>query len=401
MHNHSINTIAFQDDRDDLGLIFIHSELDDFGLSPWQFRVYARIARRASAGKTECYESIKNIADGCQMSESKVKSSLDFLLECGLVIKESHPGHPSTYKLSPRRNWIRPTTSQKNKRGGHQTPKVDTKNHPPHNKPTTPPITNLPTPPITNLPTPPITNPLSKYIKDNTKEVNTVSESAFAHDPHSQLTAVCPMEKNYIVITHAPEISTYTEIAPPTKSKHDATPVTPTTPVQAGGASLGNQDINHPPSYAPESSIRQLSPSSEKGGKLNNRISTADRVRTAWESAGVLPKIPMEFEEWAKEDLGSDVIAQYRKSGRITTIKTGDINANFAIYVSGQNKGKDIDYGYSYIKKLEKSPEQWETLRALVLKWKVSQQTNDSNLNVATQATRKPDRVRRNFNFTA
>jgi hypothetical protein len=39
--------IAFEDGRN--LPIFIHSELDDLGLDPYEFRVYARIARRAGS----------------------------------------------------------------------------------------------------------------------------------------------------------------------------------------------------------------------------------------------------------------------------------------------------------------------------------------------------------------
>ncbi|MEH2138593.1 hypothetical protein [Nostoc sp.] len=98
-----IQTHGYADDRDDLP-VFIHSELDDYGLDPYQFRVYARIARRA--GRLGAYESIKNMAEGCCISEGKAKSSLRFLIEQGLVSRESREGYTSIYRLNPKNKWL-------------------------------------------------------------------------------------------------------------------------------------------------------------------------------------------------------------------------------------------------------------------------------------------------------
>jgi predicted transcriptional regulator len=92
-----------QDDRDDFNFIFVHKELDDFGLDPYSFRIYSRIVRRA--GKGEAFESNKNMAIGCRMSEAQVKRSLKTLATHGLIIKESRPGTTCIYRVAPRRNW--------------------------------------------------------------------------------------------------------------------------------------------------------------------------------------------------------------------------------------------------------------------------------------------------------
>jgi hypothetical protein len=96
----------------------------------------------------------------------------------------------------------------------------------------------------------------------------------------------------------------------------------------------------------------------------------------------------MELEAWVQIDLGSEIVASYRKSGRVMTIKQGDIQPTFASYVASQWKGKDIDYGYSYIRSLEKDPTKWETLAALVIKWQASKSTNNHNLNIAQEVER-------------
>jgi len=110
---------------------------------------------------------------------------------------------------------------------------------------------------------------------------------------------------------------------------------------------------------------------------------TADRVRLQWERTGYLPKIPMELQAWADEDLGIEVMQKYRISGKIITTKRGDIRPEFALYVCQQNKGKDIDYGYTYIRKLESDPTCWETLAGLVLKWRIAEESGNSKINVA------------------
>ncbi|WP_413774016.1 helix-turn-helix domain-containing protein, partial [Nostoc sp. MG11] len=93
---------GYEDGRNDLP-IFIHSELDDYGLDPYEFRVYAHIARRA--GQHGAFESIKNMAQFCQMSEGKVKQALRQLIHYGLVSRESRVGTSSVYKLSPKSQW--------------------------------------------------------------------------------------------------------------------------------------------------------------------------------------------------------------------------------------------------------------------------------------------------------
>jgi hypothetical protein len=123
---------------------------------------------------------------------------------------------------------------------------------------------------------------------------------------------------------------------------------------------------------------------------LKTANTTADRVRRTWQETGLLPKIPMELEAWAQEDLGTEIIAFYRNSGRITTTKQGDIKPGFALYVAAQHESrtKDIDYGYSYIRSLEAVPHKWETLASLVIKWQSSVSTGDQNINITKEVNR-------------
>jgi hypothetical protein len=84
--------------------IFINSELDDYGLDPYEFRIYARIARRAGK-KSDCFESVPEMAKGCRMSTGKVKHCLAKLLRLNLVTRESISGKASHYKLTDPSEW--------------------------------------------------------------------------------------------------------------------------------------------------------------------------------------------------------------------------------------------------------------------------------------------------------
>lgn len=94
--------VDVEDHRDDLP-IFIHSELDDYGLDPHEFRVYARLARRAYRGAST--EGIRNMAERIGVSERKVRYTLKVLAEAGLITLHIRPGHTPTCQLRPVRDW--------------------------------------------------------------------------------------------------------------------------------------------------------------------------------------------------------------------------------------------------------------------------------------------------------
>jgi hypothetical protein len=161
-------------------------------------------------------------------------------------------------------------------------------------------------------------------------------------------------------------------------------------PVEAVESGSALDQIGFPDQSKPESlqQTENLPLGQNSPAPLAKAETTADRVRRTWLETGILPSIPMELEAWVQIDLGSKIVASYRKSGRVTTIKQGDIQPTFASYVASQWKGKDIDYGYSYIRSLEKDPTKWETLAALVIKWQASKSTNNHNLNITQEVER-------------
>lgn len=94
--------------RDDLGTL-VHAELDDYGLDPYAFRVYAHLARRAGQHGVH-WETVRNTAEICRMSPRRVHDALQLLVDQGLVTKQTYRGQASEYRLTPRREWRPPLT---------------------------------------------------------------------------------------------------------------------------------------------------------------------------------------------------------------------------------------------------------------------------------------------------
>lgn len=79
----------------------IPSQLDDAGLTPAEFRVFCRIARRG-----ECAESVPNMAAGCRMHRDSVWQALKELRARGMVTKESRSGATSIHRITLCSEWL-------------------------------------------------------------------------------------------------------------------------------------------------------------------------------------------------------------------------------------------------------------------------------------------------------
>ncbi|MFB2934139.1 helix-turn-helix domain-containing protein [Aerosakkonemataceae cyanobacterium BLCC-F154] len=84
-------------------MIFVHADLDLYGLSPYEFRLYAHIARRR-----ECFSSLQTTAKICKMSVRKAQYALKTLEKLGLVQKTVRKGKTDIYELTPRNCWKEP-----------------------------------------------------------------------------------------------------------------------------------------------------------------------------------------------------------------------------------------------------------------------------------------------------
>ncbi|MEG4426306.1 MULTISPECIES: helix-turn-helix domain-containing protein [unclassified Microcoleus] len=84
----------------------VHSDLDEYGLDPYEFRLYAHVVRR-TGGKPEgeCFAKLKKTAEICHMSVRKAQYALKTLCDAGLILKEQRRGRTDVYRLTPKSNW--------------------------------------------------------------------------------------------------------------------------------------------------------------------------------------------------------------------------------------------------------------------------------------------------------
>lgn len=83
---------------------FIHSSLDDAGLSAAEFRVFCRIKRRG-----ECTESVPNMATGCRLHPDTVWESISRLIELRMIVRTPRTGKTSIYQVLSPDQWQTPT----------------------------------------------------------------------------------------------------------------------------------------------------------------------------------------------------------------------------------------------------------------------------------------------------
>lgn len=100
-----IVTNRVEDGRDDLPFM-VHSELDDIGLDPFEFRVYAHAVRRAGGESGELWESVEAGAAHCRMDVKTYRAALVALVKLRLLSRKDRPGQTSVYRLTPRSAWL-------------------------------------------------------------------------------------------------------------------------------------------------------------------------------------------------------------------------------------------------------------------------------------------------------
>lgn len=97
--------IAIEDGRQPV-VVYFDIELDDIGLTPFEYRVYGRIARRASGGRGMCSESLDSMAEGCQMSRRTLTRAIQGLIRRRMIARKSKVGFTSTYVLTDKSAWV-------------------------------------------------------------------------------------------------------------------------------------------------------------------------------------------------------------------------------------------------------------------------------------------------------
>lgn len=102
MNEHERESQVVQDTRD-TDVIFIHSSVDDAGLTVAEFRVYGHLARRA--GANGAYPGIDSMAKRCQLSRSSVIRSIQALEKRGMIRVKRVQGERNRYLLTRRTQW--------------------------------------------------------------------------------------------------------------------------------------------------------------------------------------------------------------------------------------------------------------------------------------------------------
>ena len=94
-------------DQSGMNVIFVHSSLDDAGLSVYAFRVYCHIARRANRTGS-AFPGADSMADVCGMGRTKIKEAVKELEERNmLVVHRTSGGTKSNiYVLTSQAKWI-------------------------------------------------------------------------------------------------------------------------------------------------------------------------------------------------------------------------------------------------------------------------------------------------------
>lgn len=96
-------------DRSELGIL-VHYELDDAGLTPAEFRIYAHLARRA-AKEGRAWPGRDSMAKVCAMSKRTVTRAILALEKHGMLVVKRAEGQRSIYILTRRSSWVVPRLS--------------------------------------------------------------------------------------------------------------------------------------------------------------------------------------------------------------------------------------------------------------------------------------------------
>lgn len=89
-----------------LTLLFVHSKLDDLGLTAAEFRVYAHISRRANNGVA--WPGIASISSVCRLHPTTVRRCLKSLQRRQMISIEPRAGETSHYILNDPAVWSAP-----------------------------------------------------------------------------------------------------------------------------------------------------------------------------------------------------------------------------------------------------------------------------------------------------
>lgn len=88
----------------EFNVIFIHSSLDDIGLTPQEFRILAHLARRSNTEK-KAWPGIDSMAKICRMHKETVIECIRTLETYKMIVVERKPGCGNIYRLTSPSKW--------------------------------------------------------------------------------------------------------------------------------------------------------------------------------------------------------------------------------------------------------------------------------------------------------
>lgn len=117
MGNNNKKTRDGLEEGRNLGIIFIHSQLDDLELSIYEFRIYAHLARRAGTGKA--FPAYGSMAKKCRMSRTKAIDAVNQLVKRRMIQKQKRMGEDgrnssNLYTLTDPVEWTLPNKDGSN-----------------------------------------------------------------------------------------------------------------------------------------------------------------------------------------------------------------------------------------------------------------------------------------------
>jgi len=100
------DTLSDQPAKEKTSPVFVHSALDDAGLTATQFRVYCHIARRTGGLMGTFYESAPRCAAHCGVNVKTLRTAIADLLERHLIeLVNYQNGHTKVFRLTSVEDW--------------------------------------------------------------------------------------------------------------------------------------------------------------------------------------------------------------------------------------------------------------------------------------------------------
>ena len=90
-------------DTSEMNVLFVHSAVDDYPLTPEEFRVYAHLARRAGIG--EAWPKVESIARVCRMHPDTARRCLHALIAYGMIKAKERKGRTNLYTITKFSSW--------------------------------------------------------------------------------------------------------------------------------------------------------------------------------------------------------------------------------------------------------------------------------------------------------